>query len=38
VSIKKGEKLGQGVFRKYLIVDNDNAKGVRQGGFGSTGK
>lgn len=38
VSIKKGEKVGQGVFRKYLIVDNDNAKGVRQGGFGSTGK
>jgi dUTP pyrophosphatase len=38
VIIKKGEKLGQGVFRKYLIVDNDNAKGVRQGGFGSTGK
>ncbi|MBQ8298653.1 MAG: dUTP diphosphatase [Clostridia bacterium] len=38
VSIKKGEKLGQGVFRKYLIVDNDNAKGIRQGGFGSTGK
>lgn len=38
VSIKKGEKLGQGVFRKYLIVDNDDAKGIRQGGFGSTGE
>lgn len=37
VQIKKGEKLGQGVFRKYLVVDNDNAEGERIGGFGSTG-
>lgn len=38
VKIAKGEKIGQGIFRKYLIVDNDNATGERIGGFGSTGK
>lgn len=38
VVIEKGEKLGQGVFQKYLITDDDNATGNRQGGFGSTGK
>ena len=34
--IKKGECIGQGIFQKYLIADEDNAKGERQGGFGST--
>ena len=38
VVIEKGEKLGQGVFQKYLITDDDNAEGIRNGGFGSTGK
>ncbi len=38
VIIKKGEAIGQGVFSKYLVVDNDRAKGVRKGGFGSTDK
>ena len=38
VVIKKGDAIGQVVFTKYLIVDNDNATGVRTGGFGSTGK
>lgn len=38
VVIEKGEKLGQGIFQKYLITDDDNAEGVRRGGFGSTGK
>lgn len=38
VVIEKGEKLGQGIFIKYGITDNDNAKGQRTGGFGSTGK
>lgn len=36
VSIKKGDKLGQGVFQKYLRADGDMAKGKRTGGFGST--
>lgn len=38
VSIKKGEKLGQGIFMKYYTTDDDNAEGERLGGFGSTGK
>ena len=38
VTIKKGEAVGQAIFQKYLIVDNDNASGIRNGGFGSTDK
>lgn len=33
-----GDRIGQGVFSKYLVVDNDNTVGERTGGFGSTGK
>lgn len=36
VEIKAGEKLGQGIFMKYEITDDDNAEGERVGGFGST--
>ena len=36
VVIKKGETIGQAIFQKYLIVDNDQADGIRSGGFGST--
>lgn len=36
--IKKGEKMAQGIFCKYYITDDDNTDGVRDGGFGSTGK
>ena len=35
--IKKGEKLGQGIFEKYMLADNDKHGGKRTGGFGSTG-
>ena len=38
VIIEAGEKLGQGIFVKYGITDDDNAEGERTGGFGSTGK
>ena len=38
IEIKKGDAIGQGVFAKYLIVDDDNADGIRQSGFGSTSK
>ena len=38
ITIKKGEAIGQGVFQKYLVTDNDEAKGQRMGGFGSTSK
>ena len=36
IEIKKGEVIGQVIFQKYLIVDNDSAEGIRTGGFGST--
>jgi dUTP pyrophosphatase len=38
LEIKKGDIIGQVVFQKFLVVDNDNASGERTGGFGSTGK
>ena len=38
ITIKKGEAIGQGVFAKYLIVDEDRSEGERTGGFGSTDK
>lgn len=38
VEIKKGDAIGQGIFQKFLAVDNDNAEGERMGGFGSTSK
>ena len=38
IEVKKGDIIGQVVFSKYLVVDNDNAFGKRQGGFGSTDK
>lgn len=36
--IKKGDRIAQGVFCKFLKVANDNAVGDRNGGIGSTGK
>ena len=36
IIIKKGDKIGQAVFSKFLVVDNDNASGDRIGGYGST--
>ena len=38
VKIEKGERIGQAIFQKYLIADNDNAEGERKSGFGSTDK
>lgn len=38
ITIKKGEKVGQAYFQKFLIADNDKASGIRTGGIGSTGK
>lgn len=39
VRIKKGERIAQGIFQKYLIADGDdfNSGQKRIGGFGSTG-
>ena len=36
IEIKKGDVIGQGIFMKYGIADNDAAEGERKGGFGST--
>ncbi len=36
VEIKKGEAIGQAIFQKYLLTDDDSAEGLRIGGFGST--
>ena len=38
-TVKKGEAFGQGIFIKYLTVDDEKeVKRVRKGGFGSTNK
>ncbi len=36
--IKKGDVIGQAIFQKFLISDQDNAENNRVGGFGSTDK
>ena len=36
IQVKKGDVIGQVIFQKYLITDDDNAEGERVGGFGST--
>ena len=36
VYIKKGEAVGQAIFQKYLIADEDTSDKMRMGGFGST--
>lgn len=35
--VKKGERIGQGVFLPFLKADNDIVTKERSGGFGSTG-
>ena len=35
--IKRGDRIAQGVFDKFLKTDDDNASGERNGGVGSTG-
>lgn len=37
-TIHDGDVIMQGVFKDYLLADNDNATGQRYGGFGSTDK
>ena len=38
ITIKKGDAIGQAVFQKYFVADDDNAVAERTGGFGSTSK
>ncbi|KRM24852.1 dUTP diphosphatase [Schleiferilactobacillus harbinensis] len=35
--INAGDRIMQGIFRSYLLTDDDTATGARNGGFGSTG-
>lgn len=37
ILIKKGTRIAQVVFQKFLVVDSDCATGERKGGLGSTG-
>ena len=37
VTLEPFERVAQGVFQKYGVVDNDNANQTRIGGIGSTG-
>ena len=37
-ALNKGERVAQGIFKQYLITDDDNAIEERSGGLGSTGK
>lgn len=36
--IRKGDRVAQGMFIKYLVADNGNLDNERTGGFGSTNK
>ncbi len=38
IEIKKGDVIGQVIFQKFLITDDDKAEGIRKGGIGSTDK
>ena len=38
IEIKRGEVIGQAIIKTYSITDDDEAKGARVGGFGSTTK
>lgn len=38
ITLKKGTIIGQGIFKKYYITDDDVTAGERIGGFGSTTK
>ena len=38
IEIKKGDVVGQAIFQKFLVTDDDTAEGERVGGFGSTNK
>lgn len=36
IILKKGDTIGQGIFKKYYLTEDDAATAERQGGFGST--
>lgn len=36
LKVKKGDRIAQVIFQKFLTIDDDQATGIRQGGIGST--
>lgn len=38
VIVETGERIVQAVFAPFLLADDDDAQGIRTGGFGSTGE
>lgn len=36
ITLHKGDRIGQGIIKKYYTTDDDAAQGERKGGFGST--
>ena len=36
ILLRRGDVIGQGIFKKYHTTDDDKASGTRVGGFGST--
>ena len=36
--VNKGDAIGQGIFMKYLMTDDDDSNTVRTGGIGSTNR
>jgi dUTP pyrophosphatase len=38
LKLQAGSKFCQGIIQRYFIMEDDDAKGVRTGGIGSTGK
>lgn len=36
IQLRKGDIIGQGIIKKYETTDDDQAQGLRLGGFGST--
>lgn len=37
IVLEAGAKIGQGIFKEFLLADDDYATDTRKGGFGSTG-
>lgn len=38
IKLQKGDIIGQGIFKEYLLTEDDETCGERVGGFGSTSK
>lgn len=37
IRLRKGDTIGQGIIKQYLVTEDDKSVGMRKGGFGSTG-